>query len=282
MSIGANRRCDDKYGNGTKVVVIVISRVNGFSIRQTLRETWAQPKELEARDVKVYFALGLPGDGAVQDQIITENHKYNDILQWDFYDNYYNLTLKSIGILRWLSVNCFNARFVYKVDDDCIINTEKLVEFTETTADGKTIYGQLWRNPFVDRNRRSKFFISRSDFDLNKYPDYTGGPWLMSGQLVPGLYETALQSLPALPWEDVFITGVSASKLGVRRRQLTGLVYFQKSQFNQLNHCWFRENVIFWQNLDEMMIRNGWRNVVNTRDMVCLSKGSTIYPTSPI
>ncbi|XP_054156918.1 beta-1,3-galactosyltransferase bre-2-like [Oppia nitens] len=286
MTVG-NERCDQNYGNDTRVVIIVISRVNGFETRNTIRETWGKIAGKSRDDsivlamprgVKMYFALGQTLDRDVEHRVLEEHRKFGDILQWNFIDNYYNLTVKSLGILRWISINCFNVRFVYKVDDDCIVNTENLVKFTET-MDGNTIYGQFWHKSYVDRNLKSKFYISRKDFKGNAYPDYTGGPWLMAGHLIPKLYEIAItRSLPALPWEDVFVTGVVASKARVARKQLKGLVYYAWQQFNQLNYCWFRENIIFWQNLDKKMIINGWKNIVNTRDMICIHKGSTIYP----
>ena len=273
-----DQNCDNNYGSDLKVVIIVISRVNGFERRQTLRKSWAK-RIPESKTVKLYFAIGLSKESETQKRLLEENNKFNDLLQWNFIDNYYNLTIKSLAILRWFSIHCHKSNFLYKIDDDCIVNLDNLVKFT-ASAHRNTIYGHLWKKAFVDRKTNSKFFLSKSDFKLNSYPDYTGGPWLMSGAVVPILYETAItQSLPALPYEDVYITGLVATKAGIKRRQLSGLVYFSKTEFNKLNNCWFSENIIFWQNLDDLMIKNIWHNIENSRQLICVqSNGSTIYP----
>jgi hypothetical protein len=274
MTIG-DKKCDNSFGNDLKVVIFVISRVDGFKRRSIIRKTWAQ-KIKQSIESKIYFAIGLTQDEKTQTGIESENSKYGDILQWNFIDNYYNLTIKSLGILRWITLNCFKTKFIYKVDDDCIVNYEKLIEFCDI-ANERTIYGHLWRKAFVDRQKTSKFFISKFDYKFNSYPDYTGGPWLMSGTIVPLLYETAItKSLPALPYEDVFITGVVAQKCGISRKQLPALVYFYQTLFSKLDYCWFKKTIIFWQNLDDFMLIKGWKQILSTRDMNCINNKSTV------
>lgn len=267
MTIG-DHKCDETYGNDLKAIVFVICRVDGFERRKIIRETWGQLIR-QSLNSKLYFTIGLTKNESIQKKLVSENAKFNDILQWNFVDNYYNLTIKSLGILRWFTLNCFNTKFIYKVDDDVILNHQNLLKFCEK-ADTHTIYGHLWKNAFVDRKMKSKFFLSKSDFSRNSYPDYTGGPWLMSGTIVPLIYEKAItKSLPALPYEDVYITGVVAQKLGIDRKQLHGLVYFDESLYKKLNYCWFNQSVIFWQNLDDLKLKNGWNKIISTRDLSC-------------
>jgi hypothetical protein len=99
----------------------------------------------------------------------------------------------------------------------------------------------------------------------------------MSGTIVPLLYETAItKSLPALPYEDVFITGVVAQKCGISRKQLPALVYFYQTLFSKLDYCWFKKTIIFWQNLDDFMLIKGWKQILSTRDMNCINNKSTV------
>ena len=47
-----------------------------------------------------------------------ENKEHHDILQWDFSDTFFNLTLKQVLFLEWMERNCPNARFLLNGDDD--------------------------------------------------------------------------------------------------------------------------------------------------------------------
>ena len=264
-------QCGHDFGRGLLVVIVVISRADGFSRRQLIRDTW---KKSAPEEVKVFFGVGLPRDNGTQARIEAESARARDVLQWSFVDDYYNLTIKSLAILRHFALHCLNARFLYKVDDDSLLNIQTLVNFLKSKARENVIYGHRWKKAFVDRNPNSKFFVSRLDFAPNSYPDYTGGPWLMSGSVPARLYSTTLREcLPALPFEDVFVTGVVANRARVLRQQLPGLVLFSKEMFNKVTKCWFREVVIFWQAMDERMMRAMWRNI--QQEMICLlSNGS--------
>ena len=58
---------------------------------------------------------------------------YNDIIEEDFLDSYHNLTLKSVAMLKWVTLTCFRnnvtsslPQYVLKVDDDIFVNIERL------------------------------------------------------------------------------------------------------------------------------------------------------------
>ena len=41
----------------------------------------------------------------------------------DFIDSYRNLTVKSIMALKWATEHCKNAKLIFKMDDDTLVNT---------------------------------------------------------------------------------------------------------------------------------------------------------------
>ena len=55
-----------------------------------------------------------------------EAEDHNDVVIEDFHDTYLNLTLKTTFMLKWIGKSCPDAKFVFKVDDDVFVNTEKL------------------------------------------------------------------------------------------------------------------------------------------------------------
>lgn len=59
-----------------------------------------------------------------------EHHDHGDVLQHDFIDSFVNLTLKTTFLMKWvLSNNCSTAKFVFKTDDDAVVNPEQVLTF---------------------------------------------------------------------------------------------------------------------------------------------------------
>lgn len=58
-----------------------------------------------------------------------ESRVYTDILFWVFDDIFFNLTFKEIYFLVWVSIYCFDVRFVFKGDVDVFVYMGNLLEF---------------------------------------------------------------------------------------------------------------------------------------------------------
>lgn len=62
-------------------------------------------------------------------QLEEEGRTYRDIIQEDFLDTYFNLTLKSILALKWVTQHCTGLEYFMKADDDVFINVPKLMSY---------------------------------------------------------------------------------------------------------------------------------------------------------
>lgn len=148
-----NPECSRSYGQNLLVVILVISKPNDFHRRKIIRETWGSQVKKNPL-VKIYFVIGKPHDQAddsIQNDIQYENDQFNDLIQFNFIDTYYNLTIKSLAMLRWSMVQCAMVKFVYKVDDDVIVNIENLVSFCNEHYNEMAIWGQLWIKATLSR-----------------------------------------------------------------------------------------------------------------------------------
>lgn len=56
--------------------------------------------------VKIVFLVGQIPNNETQARIVTESEQYGDVIQEGFLDSYNNLTLKSIMMLKWVTINC--------------------------------------------------------------------------------------------------------------------------------------------------------------------------------
>lgn len=79
----------------------------------------------------------------------------------NFIDSYYNLTLKSIVLLKWVKLNCFTARYIMKVDDDVYLNVDNLFTLlkSEHSTPKNFLLGKLYTNEGPDRRKDSKWLV---------------------------------------------------------------------------------------------------------------------------
>ncbi len=108
------------------------------------------------------------------------------------------------------------------------------------------------------------------------YPSFIGGPWIIPGSRALALYHTAItQTLPAIPFEDVYITGIVASKLNIQRKELSGLMYFDPlygCDTEKLDMCWYYNHSIFWQGINDSSMIALYKQIKNFKPIHC-----TIY-----
>lgn len=117
-----------------RLVIIVKSAMNHFSRRSAIRQSWGFEKRFYDVIIRTVFTLGIT-DGVTQEQqdlqtaIEREHEQYDDIIQADFIDSYYNNTIKTMMGLRWAIEYCPRSRFFMFVDDDFYISTKNVLRF---------------------------------------------------------------------------------------------------------------------------------------------------------
>lgn len=163
----------------------------------------------------------------IQQKIDEEFVLFGDIVQEDFIDNYRNLSLKTISILKWAEMYCHQRQYLIKADADIYVKITELVENLRkvTRAEHKNvkdsgfILGNVVLNANVYRDVSSKWYISKLVYPSDKYPPFTSGPlYALSSTAVARLYESSLR-IELFPLEDVYVTGFCAHNSGVQHVQ---------------------------------------------------------------
>lgn len=161
---------------------------------------------------------------AVQRVLGREHSRYGDMVQCQSRDTYTNLTLKSIAALEWTREYCPWAQYLLKTDDDMFIDVHRLLKFinkieNEANSSPKfikpldmkanvfkdptpsdfdvelppTIWGRLAHRWRPIRQHMSKYFVSRTQYSGQMFPDFCTGPaYLMTRSTIHPLYEAAL------------------------------------------------------------------------------------------
>jgi beta-1,3-galactosyltransferase 1 len=243
----------------------VFSRVDAFKLRDAIRKTWAKNMNLENSKTKILFVLGSSQSYSVNNDVIEEDEKHNDLIQWEFIDSYYNCTLKAIGILRWTLFYCKNVKFIMKTDDDILVNPLMLNQFiANITNSKKTIYRTLAKGwePVrkLNKSPSSKWYLSYESFSPTLFPDFMPGPYIISSDSIYPIYEEILSSLPALAFDDVYITGVIAEKLNISRINTNYFVRLDwlKLWPKDIDSKLFESNILFFHDFSYSNIVLVW------------------------
>jgi hypothetical protein len=253
--------CGENFGSKLSSLIFVFSRVDAFKQRNAIRKTWAKNMNIEKSETKVLFVIALSFSESVQNRVIEEDEKHNDLIQWEFIDNYYNCTLKAIGILRWTLFYCKNVKFIVKTDDDILINPLMFNQFIANIRNSKnTIYGNLVKGYKPHRSNTSKWFISYESYSSSIYPDFMIGPYIISNDSIYPIYIEILNSLPALAFEDVFITGIIAGKCNISRVNTNHIVRLDwfNMKSSEINFEIFNSNILIVHNFNYNLIIEIW------------------------
>ncbi|KAL4646603.1 UDP-GlcNAc:betaGal beta-1,3-N-acetylglucosaminyltransferase 4-like [Arapaima gigas] len=217
--------------------------------RMALRGTWGKQGSINGKLVKLVFLVGQSPDKVkgypLQKLLEYENKQFGDILQWDFLDSFFNLTLKEIHFLRWFSQECQAAKFVLKGDDDVFAHTSNLVEFLEDYSPSNHLFvGDIISPAFPIRNPADKYYIPMEMYRSHAYPPYAGGGgYLMSRTTVLGL-DQAAQSTELFPIDDVYV-GMCLQKMNVKLVFHDGFKTFgYRQHITPFNPCIYKDLMV--------------------------------------
>ncbi|GFS15001.1 beta-1,3-galactosyltransferase 1-like [Elysia marginata] len=197
----------------------VPSRIDSFTQRHTIRQTWGQYAADPNNKAVLLFFLGRTRDKGIQERVKSEAQKHGDIVQETFIDAYRNLSLKSIALVKWASLYCQESTFVLKADDDMYINVHRLLSKLRTQFEKGPLFimGTLHPDSKPFRTKGHKWFMPPSEYRQKKYPNYVSGTaYAMTTTAAMRLYVESFY-VRSLFLEDVYLTGILADKASVPR-----------------------------------------------------------------
>ncbi|KAK0096659.1 hypothetical protein PV326_004799 [Microctonus aethiopoides] len=214
-SVAVPENCPNN-GEAMDLVIVIMSAPSHFEARMGIRQTWGHYSL--RTDISIVFILGTTNNTKLEAVLKREQKLYADIIRGNFVDSYSNLTLKTISMLEWVNKYCSRAKFLLKTDDDMFINIPRLLSFAmKHKKDVNVIFGRVAKKWKPYRNKQSKYYVPPAQFNGTVFPDFTTGPaYLLSRDVIDRLYNTAMNQT-FMKLEDVFITGIIAAKLGIKR-----------------------------------------------------------------
>lgn len=243
------------------LIIAVKSQVGNFENRQAIRETWGRSGLVEGvynkgALVRTVFLLGRQDASTgphpdLNNLLDLENKKYGDILQWDFRDSFFNLTLKDLLFWHWLKQYCPTAIFVFKGDDDVFVRTNVLLDYLHKQLEEHNLWrertnetdmnlfiGDVINNAMPNREPSTKYYIPER-FYKGVYPAYAGGGGVVySGSLALRLSEVS-QRVRLFPIDDVYL-GMCLHRLGITPKHHPGFLTFDLPETDRNNPCAYK------------------------------------------
>lgn len=216
--------------NDTFLVWIITSYAGDPSARSALRRAYTN-EELQALEIRRVFLLGtLTNDverrtHVSQNALLDESQRFNDILQGDFLDTYKNLTYKHLMGLQWTLSSCKDIKYIMKMDDDIVVNLYGIMENLHSGIVKKdSLTGYVLKNMVPVREPANKWYVSKTEYVNNIYPDFISG-WLyiMHPQVANRLINYIESSNEFFWIDDVFVTGILRHALNIKIKDISEL-----------------------------------------------------------
>ncbi|XP_034027814.1 UDP-GlcNAc:betaGal beta-1,3-N-acetylglucosaminyltransferase 7, like [Thalassophryne amazonica] len=277
MLINHPEKCAD---GEVHLLMVVKSVIEQHDRREAVRKTWGRKRTVDGKKIRSLFLLGSPNTGKdtknLQKLIEYEDRIYGDILQWDFMDTFFNLTLKEVNFLKWFDIYCSSIQFIFKGDDDVFVNTHNLLDLigfkVEENKVDNLFVGDTITKAIPIRNRQSKYYIPKELYN-KPYPPYVGGGgFLMSAHLARRLFVVS-EDLQLYPIDDVFL-GMCLQKLQLSPEMHPGFKTFgiTRRRMSPMNSepCFYK-NLIVVHKLNAQELLKMWR-LVQDNPLVCAQK----------
>lgn len=243
------------------LIILVTCHCDQIKTRMAIRETWGKERVVSDKRIVTFFLLGSTMHPRDEITAMMESLVFKDIIQKDFLDTYYNLTLKTLMGLEWVHKFCPQSSFVMKTDSDMFVNpfllTELLLKRNRTT---RFFTGALTMHARPVRDPRSKWYMSKEEYPWNKYPHYcSGAGYVFSTDVASRMYIVS-KKIPFFKLEEVFV-GLCLSHLKIKLEALhseqvffVGRIEFSPCRYRRLVTSHFitpTEMLVFWNGLEK-------------------------------
>jgi hypothetical protein len=198
-----------------------------FQRRMFTRTSWGQ--EALSLGIPVIYAVGRAKDDQIQTMLENEHRSYGDLLQFNYIDAYYNISIKSIGILNWfVKRGCQHITpYLFIVDDDVLINLPSLMKMISLNSfNSNTLYGLYLTD--IEPHPSGKWAVSLIDYPNRTFPSFITGastlyPSLIVNNLVQKIFHLVDENKSIFFLDDVLIAGIIAEQLGIQRAAMFGI-----------------------------------------------------------
>lgn len=231
------------------LLMVIKSSPSNYERRELVRRTWGRERMVQGLRLRLLFLVGTvpePNEARKVNQLLAlEARVYGDILQWDFHDSFFNLTLKQVLFLRWQETRCTKASFILNGDDDVFAHTDNMVSYLQGhNPDHHLFVGQLIQYVGPIRTPGSKYYVPKIVTQDEHYPPYCGGGGFLLSRFTAAALRRAAPTLELFPIDDVFL-GMCLKQEGLKPASHSGIrtpgIWLPSPRLSSFDPCFYRE-----------------------------------------
>ena len=113
------------------LLVYILSKADHIERRKAIRRTWANREYYNQLFYTCFiFLVGRSKNSSINSHISSEISIYGDIAQLNVNETFQNIVYKEVGGLKWSHMYASHIPFIFKTDDDIIIDSLLLSDLT--------------------------------------------------------------------------------------------------------------------------------------------------------
>jgi len=217
------------------LLIIINTIPSKFERREILRETWAKQTtfSIDASEsnnmvtIGYFFTIGFDGNSSVDTPIEREADIHKDILRLNLNETYQGIVTKILHTFEWVANLSMKPHFIAKADDDVYIKVPDLARWLQENAPppAKLYAGHVHKGTHsrVRRSPDSPWYVNRSQYEHDYFPDYCAGPfYVVSSNVLEGIVNASKGSKAlagVFPVEDAYI-GVLLKQIGIKPKKM--------------------------------------------------------------
>lgn len=238
---------DTKCNRNIHLLILVKSSLNHFDRRRTIRQTWGFENRFSDVPTRTVFVLGKSYDIDLEKRIKEEHEQYGDIVQYDFIDEYYNNTIKTMNAIKWASTHCNDSRFYFFSDDDMYVSIKNVLRYLRNPTEypeylSKEVKGKQSKHILpLDivlftgyvfhssplRHQISKWYVSLSEYPYHMWPPYvTAGAYMLSNAALAKFYYGS-SYVKRFRFDDIYL-GLLSKKLNIKPLHCKHIYFYKK------------------------------------------------------
>ena len=204
----------------------------------------------------------------LNEKLKDENKLYNDIIQQNFHDTYYNNTLKAIMSLQWIDKYCPDATYFLFIDDDYYLNPNLLLNYLQKNIqNNETLFNNLYagfvfKNSSPMRHRFSKWYISLDEYPYDKFPPYVSAGCYILSKKSANLFFKATRLVTLFRFDDIYL-GILAYKLNIKPLNIED-IHFYPPTFDKKEYL---ESVIASHGFSPSLLTNVWNKLYRSSEL---------------
>ncbi|XP_029772881.1 N-acetyllactosaminide beta-1,3-N-acetylglucosaminyltransferase 3 isoform X1 [Suricata suricatta] len=239
----------DKCTKPVFLLLVIKSSPRNYERRELVRRTWGRERRVRGVELRRIFLVGTapnPLEARKVNRLLEmEARVHGDILQWDFHDSFFNLTLKQVLFLQWQETRCTNASFLLNGDDDVFAHTDNMVSYLQDhNPDHHLFVGHLIHSVGPIRLPWSKYYVPTVVTEEKLYPPYCGGGGFLLSRFTAAALRRAAHTLDLFPIDDVFL-GMCLKQEGLKPASHSGIrtagIAVPSADVSSFDPCFYRD-----------------------------------------